>query len=323
MLKTETKYTWEGWHSRGKEPLVFSVDHPRELMGMHAKLIDNALKSDEKIECCLYAPRVSSTSTPFGLKVDQSSCGLCSTDKGFIISRDWHTTVVKTRVDFISFEDILYFNIGKALLLGWFSINYYRDGQCAQENILFGSIGIHHFEKAIRSYKKYSLAVNPDDLNRESYSPGSFIHKIENKIHAERLKTLLAQGERCFLTFSCQCLWEKTLRKPSFFGKKKAIYPMSDATFLLTNKSLLIARDSSGGFLDIGVEIQNIPIDKIKSVSITEKNIGGYITQRLVVALAWDGSMVEMSLIDNSASIIDFVSLYESLLMGKKQSKKN
>ena len=197
-FKSKTKYTWEGWNSRGQEPLVFSVEHPRELMGVHAKLIDNQLGDTQKIECCLYSPRVSSTSTPFGLKVDQSSCGLCSTDKGFIISRDWHTTVVKTRVDFISFENILYFNIGKALLLGWFSINHYRDGQYAQENILFGSIGIHHFEKAIRSYKKHSLVVNSDDLERESFSPGSFIHNIENKIHAERLKTLLAQGERCF-----------------------------------------------------------------------------------------------------------------------------
>ena len=77
-FKSKTKYTWEGWNSRGKEPLVFSVDHPRELMGAHAKLIDNQLGELEKIECCLYSPRVSSTSTPFGLKVDKFSYGLCS-----------------------------------------------------------------------------------------------------------------------------------------------------------------------------------------------------------------------------------------------------
>ena len=314
MFKSKTKYNWEGWKSRGQEPLVFSVEHPRELMGAHAKLIDNQLGDDHKIECCLYSPRVSSTSTPFGLKVDQSSCGLCITDNRFIISRDWHTAVVKTRVDFFGFGDILYFNIGKALLLGWFSINHYRDGQCAQENILFGSIGIHHFEKAIRSYKKHSLAINSDDLGLESFSPGSFIHKIENKIHAESLKTLLTQGERCFLSCSCRYLWEKIFRKPSFFGKKKAIYPMSNVTFLLTNKSLLLARDSLGEFIDTGVEIQNIPIDKIRDVSISEKNQDGYIIQKLKVELIKGRCIVEMPLVDNKDSINNFFNFVQRLV---------
>jgi hypothetical protein len=315
-FKSRTKYTWEGWKSRGQEPLVFSVEHPCELMGAHAKLIDNQLGDSEKIKYCLYSPRVSSTSTPFGLKVEESSRGLCITDNRFIISRDWHTTDIKTRVNSIWFDDILYFNIGKALLLGWFTINYQRDGQDAQENILFGSIGKHHFEKVIRSYKKYSLAVNPDDLDRESFPPGSFIHKIENKIHAEHLKTLLAQGERCFLTFPCRYLWQKVFRKPSFFKKKKAVYPMSKATFLLTNKALLLARDSLGDFIGTGVEVQNIPINKIKSISIAEENLYGYIVQKIKVAFTVGGCAVEMPLVVDGDSINNFIDVLEGLHVG-------
>ena len=207
----------------------------------------------------------------------------------------------------------MYFNIGKALLLGWFSINYQRNGQEAQESILFGSIGKHHFEKAIRSYKEYSLA---NDLDKETFSPGSFIYKIENKIHAEYLKTLLAHGERCFSTFSCQYLWQKMIKESSFFGKKKTVSPMSQATFLLTNKALLLARDSLGGGIDTGVELQNIPIDKIKAVSCTEENLDGHILRRLKLMLAEDICVVEMPLVtdeDCINNLLNFLGYFSSI----------
>ena len=89
-FKSKTKYTWEGWESKGREASVFGVNHPCELMGVHAKLIDNELKPNEKIECCIYSPRVSATMTPFGLEAKRASYGLCVTDKRFIISQNCH-----------------------------------------------------------------------------------------------------------------------------------------------------------------------------------------------------------------------------------------
>ena len=76
MFKSKTKYTWDGWESSGKEDWVFSVKHPCELIGVHAKLIDAQLKDSEKVGYCIYSPRVSSTSTPFGLKAAESSSGV-------------------------------------------------------------------------------------------------------------------------------------------------------------------------------------------------------------------------------------------------------
>lgn len=317
-FKSKTKYTWEGWESSGREAWVFSVDYPRELMGVHAKLIDNELKPNEKTECCVYSPRVSATMTPFGLATKGASHGLCVTDHRFIISQNYHTKGLAPSLFSVSFEEVLYFTIGKALLLGWFCIKSTTDQKDVDRIITFGATGRHHFEKAIRSYKKHSLTVNSDDPDKESFPPGSFIHKIENKTHADYLKTLLAQGERCFMTFSCRYLWEKALRKPSLFGKKKAAYSTSQATLLLTNKALLSARDSLGDFIGTGVELQNIPLDKIKGVSIAEERFDGHIIRRLKVALTGDDCTVDMPLVAVDGTINDFVTFLGSLLVSRK-----
>ena len=89
---------------------------------------------------------------------------------------------------------------------------------------------------------------------------------------------------------------------------------MSNATFLLTNKSLLLARDSLGEFIDTGVEIQNIPIDKIRDVSISEKNQDGYIIQKLKVELIKGRCIVEMPLVDNKDSINNFFNFVQRLV---------
>ena len=123
-FKSKTKYTWEGWDSSGEEAWVFAVPHPYELMGVHAILIDKELKDSEKIEQCIYSPRVSTISTPFGLTSEQSSWGVCVTDKRFIISQNRHVKGIEPCVTSVDFHNIIYCNIGSVLLLSWFSITY-------------------------------------------------------------------------------------------------------------------------------------------------------------------------------------------------------
>jgi len=274
MFKSKTKYTWEGWDSSGKEDWVFGVAHPRELMGVHAKLIDKELKEDEKVEGCLYAPRVSSTSTPFGLRSEESSCGLCVTDKRFIISKHRHIEGTEPIVTSIDFSDILYFHIGSVLLLSWFLIAFGQKGKMNTLSVIFSSNGKHHFEKALRAYKKYYAPVNTDEVGMESFSASSFLYKIKNSIHRNYLKALISANEKCILNFSCQYLWEKVAKKKLFSRREKTFYPASNATLLLTNKSIMIARDSLefsiGSSIDAIIKPTIVPtITKIKgSISV-------------------------------------------------------
>jgi hypothetical protein len=243
---------------------------------VHAKLIDNQLKESEKVEYCIYSPRVSSTSTPFGLKAPESSSGVCVTDKRFIISNNKHVKGIEPTLSSINFEDIFYFNIGSAMLLSWFSLGFVNHGELNRATIIFSSNGKHHFQKALRVFKKHSLAINTDDFKLDSSSPAAFIHRIKDKIHRDYLKTLLSDQEKCILTFSCRYIWEKVLNKRSLLKRKNRVaYLTSRATVLLTDKALMIARDALDYSIGTSVDIFNISLDKVKGIDMFEENADG------------------------------------------------
>ena len=321
MFKSKTKYKWEGWESSGGEAWIFNVEHPCGLMGVHAKLIDNALKDSEKVEYCIYSPRVSATSTPFGFKSEGSSWGLCATDHRFIISKNRHVKDWEPELFSINFDDVLYFNIGKALLLSWFSITCASEKGKRQIDILFASIGRHHVEKALRSYKKYQNAVNADVPGLEPFSTACLSHKIENKIHADSLKTLISAGEKCLYTFSCQYLWDKSFEEKSFFRKRRVFhYPRSAATFLLTNKALLLARDGLEAGITNGVDVLNVPIEKIKTIAVSEEELNDSVAQKLKIYLtaATEDYSVEIPFICEGGHKAILVDALQLLMENKK-----
>jgi hypothetical protein len=284
MFKSKSKYTWEGWESSGKEDWVFSVKHPCELIGVHAKLIDNQLKNSEKVEYCIYSPRVSSTSTPFGLKAAESSSGVCLTDKRFIISNNRHIKGIEPTVASINFEDVLYFNIGSVMVLSWFSLGFINQGKLERLTIIFSSNGKHHFQKALRVFKKHSLVIITDYFQVNSFSPAAFIHRIKDKTHRDYLRVLISEQEKCILAFSCCYVWEKMLNKPSLFGRKSQTdHLMSKATVLLTNKALMIARDAIEYSPGISIDILNIALDNVKNIVLLKDNLDGKTIYRLKI----------------------------------------
>ena len=319
MFKSKTKYTWEGWDSSGREDWVFGVKHPCELMGAHAKLIDKELKTDEKIEGCLYAPRVSATSTPFGLVAEESSYGLCVTDKRLIISKDRHAKEIEPVVTSIDFDDILYFHIGSVLLLSWFSVTYIRESKLNTMPIIFYSNGKHHFERALRAYKKYCVPINTDAIDIESFSAGSFLYKIKNSIHRNYLKTLISTNEKCILSFSSQYIWEKVVRSKSLLRREKIFYPASRATVMLTNKSIMLARDSLEFSIGSSVDVLIIPLYWISSVALDIENMDNEIVYKLRFSYLKDaqGNTLDISLTRMDVNAEIFIDNIQ-LLLNKK-----
>ena len=311
MFKSKTKYTWEGWESSGREDWVFSVKHPCELIGVHAKLIDAQLKESEKVEYCIYSPRISSTSTPFGLKAAESSSGVCVTDARFIISNNKHIKGIESVLTSINFEDILYVTIGSAMLLSWFSVGFISRGESKRLTILFSSNGKHHFQKALRVFKKHSLALNADDFKFDSFSPTAFIHRIKDKIHRDYLKVLITDQEKCVETFSCRYVWEKVINNRSLLKRKNRVaYLTSNATVLLTTKALMIARDAVESSIGISVDILLIPLDRIAKVLLSEEDIGMEVTHKLRVSFLPEAKnnsldITLMSLDEDAKIVID------------------
>jgi len=320
MFKSKTKYTWEGWDSSGREDWVFSVKHPCELIGVHAKLIDKELKDSEKIEYCIYAPRVSSTSTPFGLRSEESSCGFCATDNRFIITKNRHIKGVEPSLTSIDFTDVVYFNIGSALLLSWVSITYVQDGKLKHLPILFSSNGRHHFEKALRSYKKYCLSLNTDESSLDTFSASAFIHKISDNIHRKYLKTLISQNERLILTFSCQYLWHKAAEKKSFFRKSRESYAASKATALLTSRALLIARNGLEVSVGNCTDVMNVALDKVSSLFLMEDKAGESVIHNLRISFTKETDTMEISLMSLDEKTEIFLNNIQSFLDNIKQT---
>ena len=305
MFKSKTKYSWEGWESSGKEAWVFGVEHPRDLMGAHAKLIDKELNESEKIGHCIYAPCVSSTVTPFGLKSEKYSWGVCVTDKRFIISQNRHVKGIEPGVVSIPFQDILYCNIGSALLLSWFSITYIQDGEIEKLNILFSSNGKHHFAKAVRAYKKYCCPLDTDNSVLGTFTPGTFIHKVTDFIHRNYLKTLMSSGEQCILTFSCQYIGEKSVGRKSLFGKRQSVYLSGKATVLFTDKSLLIARNSLDFSIGNSMDIQFIALERVKSIFVQEENVDNQMIRKLRVSFISNNTLdIPLFSIDEKIGIL-------------------
>lgn len=279
-FKSKTKYMWEGWESSGREAWVFDASHPRELMGSHAKLIDQELKEFEKVESCLYSPRLSSISTPFGFKADEASWGICVTDRRFIISQNRHIKGIAPRVDSVDFRDLLYFNIGTAVLLSWLSVNYFQEGQHRQKVVLFNSIGRHHFFKALRQYKRYCRASHDEEAKLGSFTPASFLHRIKELTHRDHLKALMSAGERCIVTFSCPYLWDIRTEKRFLARQHKKTVLRAMATFLLTDKALLVARSGFADFIGTSVDVLNVPLEQVRKLLVEENRIeqeAGYI----------------------------------------------
>jgi len=320
MFKSKTKYTWEGWDSSGREDWVFSVKHPCELIGVHAKLIDNELKDSEKIEYCIYAPRVSSTKTPFGLKSEESSCGVCVTDSRFIITKNRHIKGMEPTLASIDFKDIVYFNIGSALLLSWVSTTYIQDTKLKHLSILFGSNGRHHFEKALRSYKKYCQDINTEKFDLDTFSASGFIHKIPDSIHRNHLKTLISQNERCILTFGCHYLWHKVSAKKSLLRRVEESYVTSKASVLFTGKAILIARNGLDVSIGNCVDVLNVSLDKAGSIFLLEEKTGDSAIHKLRVNFIKEVQPLDISLISLDEKAEVFLDNIQLLLSNTTQT---
>lgn len=320
MLKNKTKYRYEGWEPSGKGEWVFKVDHPRELMGLHAELIDCELRESEKVEYCFYSPRrVSSASLPFGLKAEEASYGICLTDQRIIISKNTRPRYGTPILILLDFRNILYFHIGDALLVGWLAIHHAEHGQPEEMVILFPSTGREHFEKMIRALKKRWRQAETRTSNMQSFSPSSFINRVEEVAHRNDLKKLMSSSEECICASSCSCFWDIVKRR-SFSNRKDCeTYVTSKATLLLTTKGLLIVRNDRGRAYYDAIDVLNLPLEKIKEFSLAIRNV-----ERAVIyqwAFAFDKmASLSLSFVSNESDMMMLEDCMSSISANSKNN---
>ena len=141
------------WRSRGDEPFVYRADAPKDLLGVHAEVIASGLSRAESLRYLLYSPIWQGHQAPFGIRGEPASHALAVATDRFLISHNPHTEGVEPTLQVVPFDKVLLVELGKAHLLGWFSMRFADEGQVNRVSILFRSAGIEPFAAAVREYR--------------------------------------------------------------------------------------------------------------------------------------------------------------------------
>jgi hypothetical protein len=99
--------------------------------------MQKALRRDEGLLYLLYSPIWPGKNGPFGLYAMPASHAVAVTKYRFIISEDRHMEGITPTVQSIPFDKVFYIELGNALLLGWFSIEFIVDDKPSCATLFF------------------------------------------------------------------------------------------------------------------------------------------------------------------------------------------
>jgi len=193
--------------SSGREPWIFRVDRPEDLVGRHCELIANAA-GDEPILHLIYSPAWEGTKAPFGITGHSASYAVALTASRWIISEDRHESWSEPRVRAIPLADVLVIEKGSALLQAWLVIRF-REGDALQRiTILHKAIGSHHFDDAIRTYRRLAAAAKIVTWPHESTEWQQVPRYL-----AQELVPLLVDGEHLLASTHTAEEWHDVRRR--------------------------------------------------------------------------------------------------------------
>lgn len=246
--------------SSGREPWIFRVDDPGDLIGSHPALIASTLQPGEAASHLIYSPAWEGSTAPFGLTAHPASHGIALTKSRWIISQDWHVSWQEPRVDSIPFTSVLLVEKGSAMLQAWLSIQYEDNGGLQRITILHKAIGSHHFDDAIRTYRRLSQTGIPS-VGAESDSWQHIPIYV-----AQELIPVLVDGEHVTSSTHTTEQWKNEWRRWRHFDC--CVQPWS--AFLVTDYGYVYAeaeKSRERGLWAFGANVWCIPADVIRGVS--------------------------------------------------------
>lgn len=257
--------------SSGKEPYVFFAEKPGDLLGVHSALIESSLQPDEPLLYLIYTPIWPGKKGPFGFSALPGSHALAVTKYRFIISENRHKQGIAPTVYSIPFHQVLYVQLGSALLLGWFSITAVSEGRPLETTFFFPAVtGIKHVSTATQKYRQ---TVAPGFAQ---YPPTSLdwasIWKRTPLLEVNHLVPLLLDEEVPFIMFRSSERWiliKKGWRTKPFYLSPNGIFIGTNFGFISVIEELPVGTQT----YHFGVNISCFPFDALKSVQFLEKRI--------------------------------------------------
>jgi hypothetical protein len=271
MRSEDNAKDMRGVPSSGRESYVFQANKPRGLLGVHADLIEKALRPQEGLLYLLYAPIWPEKKGPFGLHTTPASHAVAVTKNRFIISENRHMKGIAPTIQSIPFDQVLYIQIGSALSLGWFAIQFVENEKPFCTTLFFTITGMGHFETLIREYRRMTGA-NSDRFPKKI--DWVDIWRRTPMTQVDRLRSLVLKEELPFSMLRSSELW--ILRKRRWKSIPACL--STNGILVSTNFGFIHATDEPclrPKIFSFGVNVSCIPFDALKSTRIIQKWIHG------------------------------------------------
>lgn len=253
--------------SSGREPWIFRVDKPEDLVGAHRELIASALQPDETIHHLIYSPAWEGTEAPFGIRGQSASHSIAVTPTRWIVSENRHVSWLEPRVHSIPFDDVLVVEKGSALLLAWLVIRF-RDGESLRSlTILHKAIGAHHFDDAIRTYRRLAAG---EPLTAPIRGGSEEWQQIPRYL-AQELMPILIDGEHVLASTHTAEQWHEKRRR----WRRTEFCAQPWSAFLVTDHGLLYAeaeKPERPDLLSFGSNVWCAPSGAFRMSRFVEKN---------------------------------------------------
>ena len=249
--------------SSGREPWIFRVDRPADLIGSHRELIASAIQPGESTLHLIYSPAWEGSTAPFGITAHRASHAIALTNSRWIISEDRHERWAQPHVRSIPFANVLTLEKGSALLQAWLSLRYEENGALQHLTILHKAIGNHHFDDAVRTYRRVAKSEC-------AISAGRGESKIWQHIPpylAQELIPVLVDGEHVHLSTRTTDEWKEERRR--WKRVEHCVRPWS--AFLMTDHGFLYAESEKSSDRDLwafGANVWCIPPDELSVSSL-------------------------------------------------------
>jgi hypothetical protein len=305
------------YRSSGREPYVFRADKPGDLFGVHADLMEKTLRRDEGLLYLLYSPIWPEKKGPFGLHATPASHAVAVTKHRFIISEDRHMEGIAPTVQSIHFDQILYIQLGSALSLGWFAIQFVEDEKIFCTTLFFTATGIDHFETLIRKYRRMTLA-NYDRFPKKIDWADVWYRTPMTQV--DRLKSLVMEEELPFNTLRSFEAWALKKRR----WKSIPVYLSTNGILVSTNFGFIHATDEPcirPKIFSFGVNVSCIPFDALKSARLLERKMYGRLLCFLRLELARGNVTVDFDIPFDGSSLKEAEDLVHFLIQNREAEK--
>jgi hypothetical protein len=263
------------WQSSGKESFVFRVNKPDDLRDFHiyahADLMERTLRHDEELLHLLYSPIFPEKKAPFGLHATPASHAVAVTRNRFIISENKHMKGIAPTVQSIAFDQVLYVQLGSALSLGWFAIQFVENEKPFCTTLFFTVTGIEHFETLIRNHRRMAASNRGRFPLKKDWAD---IWRRAPVTQADRLGSLITEEELPFISIRSSERW--------YLEKKRwrsiPVCLSTNGILVSTNFGFIHAADEScirPNIYSFGVNVSCISPDAMKNARIVHKWMHG------------------------------------------------